>query len=57
MLTGIWQKCAEFQETSIALAYEQHGFFEQAQQSYETVRNLCQITFQSRGQPEQNPSF
>ena len=35
LLVGIWQKRAKFSETSVALAYEQHGFFEQAQQSYE----------------------
>lgn len=35
MLVGLWQKRAKFSETNVALAYEQHGFFEQAQQSYE----------------------
>ena len=40
MLTGLWQKRAKFQETNIALAYEQHGFFEQAQQAYEQVTSL-----------------
>ena len=39
MLVGIWQKRAKFPETNIALAYEQHGFFEQAQQSYEMAMN------------------
>ena len=37
MLVGLWQKRAKFQETNTALAYEQHGFFEQAQQAYEQV--------------------
>ena len=37
MLVGIWQKRAKFTETNIALGYEQHGFFEQAQQSFEQV--------------------
>ncbi len=35
MLVGIWQKRAKFAETNVALAYEQHGFFEQAQNSFE----------------------
>ncbi|KAI0213609.1 Transformation/transcription domain-associated protein [Lamellibrachia satsuma] len=35
LLVGLWLKRAKFAETSVALAYEQHGFFEQAQQSYE----------------------
>ena len=35
MLVGLWQKRSRFQETTTALAYEQHehGFFEQPQQS------------------------
>ena len=37
MLVGIWQKRSKFSETNVALAYEQHGFFEQAQQSYEVA--------------------
>ena len=40
MLVGLWQKRAKFQETNTALAYEQHGFFEQAQQAYEQVTQL-----------------
>ncbi|XP_033761645.1 transformation/transcription domain-associated protein-like [Pecten maximus] len=35
MCAGLWQKRAKFAETNIALSYEQHGFFEQAQASYE----------------------
>ncbi|XP_060086157.1 transformation/transcription domain-associated protein-like [Ylistrum balloti] len=35
MCAGLWQKRAKFAETNIALSYEQHGFFEQAQTSYE----------------------
>ena len=37
MLVGIWQKRSNFSETNVALAYEQHGFFEQAQQSFEVA--------------------
>ncbi|KAF5284945.1 hypothetical protein FQA39_LY16900 [Lamprigera yunnana] len=34
---GLWQKHAHYKETNIAIAYEQHGFFEQAQTAYETA--------------------
>ena len=37
LLVGIWQKRAKFPETNTALAYEQHGFYEQAQQAFEQV--------------------
>lgn len=37
MFAGLWQKRAKFADTNIALAYEQHGFFEQAQNAYEQV--------------------
>lgn len=32
---GLWQKHARYKETNVAIAYEQHGFFEQAQSAYE----------------------
>lgn len=35
MWAGLWQKRCKFLETATAIAYEQHGFFEQAQESYE----------------------
>ncbi|ERE76893.1 transformation/transcription domain-associated protein [Cricetulus griseus] len=35
MWAGLWQKRCKFSETATAIAYEQHGFFEQAQESYE----------------------
>jgi transformation/transcription domain-associated protein len=35
MWAGLWQKKAKYPETSIAIAYEQQGFFEQAQGAYE----------------------
>ncbi|XP_035260572.1 transformation/transcription domain-associated protein isoform X2 [Anguilla anguilla] len=35
MWAGLWQKRCKFPETSTAIAFEQHGFFEQAQESYE----------------------
>lgn len=34
---GLWQKHAQYKETGIAIAYEQHGFFEQAQGAYEAA--------------------
>lgn len=37
MWAGLWQKRAKFTETNTAIAYEQHGFFEQAQNSYEAA--------------------
>ena len=37
MFCGIWQKRAKFQETNTAMAYAQHGFFEQARQTFEQV--------------------
>ncbi|XP_048245320.1 transformation/transcription domain-associated protein-like isoform X4 [Haliotis rufescens] len=37
MWAGLWQKRAKYTETSTAIAYEQHGFFEQAQNAYEVA--------------------
>ncbi|XP_044261128.1 transcription-associated protein 1 [Tribolium madens] len=34
---GLWLKHAHYKETSIAIAYEQHGFFEQAQSAYDSA--------------------
>ncbi|XP_050299225.1 transcription-associated protein 1 isoform X2 [Anthonomus grandis grandis] len=34
---GLWQKHAHYKETGMAIAYEQHGFFEQAQGAYEAA--------------------
>lgn len=34
---GLWQRNAQYKETSMAIAYEQHGFFEQAQGAYEAA--------------------
>lgn len=33
MWSGLWLKCAKYRETNIAIAYEQQGFYEQAQVS------------------------
>uniref|UniRef100_H2ZTG6 Transformation/transcription domain associated protein n=1 Tax=Latimeria chalumnae TaxID=7897 RepID=H2ZTG6_LATCH len=35
MWAGLWQKRCKFPESATAIAYEQHGFFEQAQETYE----------------------
>uniref|UniRef100_A0A8D0D2P8 Transformation/transcription domain-associated protein n=1 Tax=Sander lucioperca TaxID=283035 RepID=A0A8D0D2P8_SANLU len=35
MWAGLWQKRCKFPETATAIAYEQHGFFEQAQEKHE----------------------
>lgn len=34
MWSGLWQKHARYRETNVAIAYEQQGFFEQAQVCY-----------------------
>ena len=38
MYTAVWLKRARLPEVTLALTYEQHGFFEQAQLAYEQVR-------------------
>ena len=35
MWAGVWQRHARYRETIIAIAFEQQGFYEQAQLSYE----------------------
>jgi transformation/transcription domain-associated protein len=37
---GLWQKHAHFKETSMAIAWEQQGYFEQAQATYESAMKL-----------------
>ncbi|XP_065334181.1 transformation/transcription domain-associated protein isoform X2 [Cloeon dipterum] len=37
---GLWQKHAHFKETSVAIAWEQQGYFEQAQATYEGAMKL-----------------
>lgn len=34
MWSGLWQKHAHYRETNVAIAYEQQGFYEQAQVSF-----------------------
>lgn len=37
MFVGVWQRRTHYPETNTALAYMQHGFFEQAQNTFEAV--------------------
>lgn len=34
---GLWQKHGHYKETNIAIAFEQHGFYEKAQTAYEAA--------------------
>ena len=43
MWAGLFAKRARFPETNIAIAYEQHGFFEQAQTQYEQVSMFMKL--------------
>lgn len=38
---GLWQKHAKYPETNVAIFYEQMGYFEEAQNSYENVMLKC----------------
>ena len=35
MWAGLWQRNCYYRDTAVAVAYEQHGFFEQALNAYE----------------------
>jgi transformation/transcription domain-associated protein len=37
LFVGLWQKRSKYTETNVALAYEQHGLFENAQLTFEQV--------------------
>ena len=51
MWAGLFAKRARFPETNIAIAYEQHGFFEQAQAQYEQVSMFTKLE-KKEGIPE-----
>jgi len=51
MWAGLFAKRARFPETNIAIAYEQHGFFEQAQAQYEQVSVFTKLE-KKEGIPE-----
>lgn len=40
MWSGLWQKHARYRETNVAIAYEQQGFFEQAQVGISEIINF-----------------
>lgn len=50
MWAGLWQKRCKFPETATAIAYEQHGFFEQVQRLTLSMDGLIEI-FSSSGHP------
>lgn len=41
MWAGLWQKYAKYPETNIAIFYEQMGYFDEAQNVYESVMLKC----------------
>ena len=43
--SGLWQCCAHPPETIIGVAYEQQGFFEQAQGTYELAMTKVRQEF------------
>ncbi|CAH0749160.1 unnamed protein product [Diatraea saccharalis] len=47
MWSGLWQKHARFRETNVAIAYEQQGFFEQAQAAYEIAMTKLKQDYSS----------
>ncbi|PSN44253.1 Transcription-associated protein 1 [Blattella germanica] len=51
MWSGLWQKHAHYRETNVAIAYEQQGFFEQAQGAYEVAMSKLRNDFSSNPAP------
>ena len=49
MFTAVWLKRARLSEVNLALTYEQHGFFEQAQLAYEQVTTSPVMRLVSHG--------
>uniref|UniRef100_A0ABM0MIW8 Transformation/transcription domain-associated protein-like n=1 Tax=Saccoglossus kowalevskii TaxID=10224 RepID=A0ABM0MIW8_SACKO len=47
MWAGLWQKRCKFPETATAIAYEQQGFFEQAQNAYEMAMSKARTEHNS----------
>ncbi|KAF0288488.1 Transformation/transcription domain-associated protein [Amphibalanus amphitrite] len=48
---GLWQKMAKYSQTNIALAYEQQGFFEQAQGAYELTTSKMRADYATTPAP------
>jgi hypothetical protein len=51
MWSGLWQKHARYRETNVAIAYEQQGFFEQAQGAYEVAMSKVHNDYSSSPAP------
>jgi transformation/transcription domain-associated protein len=51
MWAGLWQKKAKYQETNIAIAYEQQGYFEQAQGAYELAMSKYRNDYNNGASP------
>ena len=49
--SGLWQKKAKYQETNIAIAYEQQGYFEQAQGAYELAMTKFRNDYNGQSSP------
>ncbi|XP_015785730.1 transformation/transcription domain-associated protein [Tetranychus urticae] len=48
---GLWQKRAKYQETLIGIAYEQQGFFEQAQGAFELAMTKARNDYNTNPAP------
>ncbi len=48
---GLWLKKAKYQETNAAIAYEQQGFFEQAQGAYEVAMSKFRNDYNGQASP------
>ena len=51
MWSGLWQRKAKYQETNIAIAYEQQGYFEQAQGAYELAMSKYRNDYNNGASP------
>ena len=51
MWAGLWQKKAKYNETNIAISYEQQGYFEQAQGAYELAMSKFRNDYSSTPSP------
>ena len=49
--SGLWQKKSKFSETNVAIAYEQQGFFEQAQGAYELAMSRYRNDYSNTPSP------
>lgn len=38
MLSGLWARKCKYPDTLTAISFEQHGYYEEAQAAYESVR-------------------